>query len=95
MDPEKSAAQDEETGKVMKGGCRHGIATPLSDILLLPTLAAASLLGDDDTSVKMWTLSISHATQHDTAMADRWKNDMDGILIYVRFGTIHRCLVPH
>lgn len=60
-------------------------------MLSLPTLA--DLLRDDYSSVKMWTLSISHATQHDTAMADRWKNDMDGILVYVRFGTIEPCLV--
>ena len=32
----------------------------------------------------MWTLSISHATKHDAAMIDRWKSDMDGILVYVR-----------
>ena len=65
-----------------------------SNILLLPTLSAAGPLHDAGSSVKMWQLSISHATQHDTAMADRWKNDMDGILIYVNFETIHRCLVP-
>src|SRR5579863_4152837 len=32
----------------------------------------------------MWTLNISHTTKRDAAMVDRWKSDMDGILIYVR-----------
>jgi hypothetical protein len=33
----------------------------------------------------MWVLSISHADKHDAEMVERWKDDMDGILIYVRF----------
>ena len=33
----------------------------------------------------MWILSIAHADKHDGAMVERWKADMDGILIYVRF----------
>ncbi|KAH9048803.1 hypothetical protein EDB84DRAFT_1455772 [Lactarius hengduanensis] len=35
-----------------------------------------------DPSSKMWTLCISQADKHDTAMVERWKADMDGILIY-------------
>lgn len=60
-----------------------------SDTLLLSTLAAAGLPGGDDPSAKMWALSISHASRHDDAMIDRWKNDMDGILVYVRYTIIH------
>jgi hypothetical protein len=63
-----------------------------SDTLLPSTLATAGLPGDDDPAAKMWALSISHATQHDDAMIDRWKNDMDGILVYVRCKLIHRRL---
>jgi hypothetical protein len=50
------------------------------------TLSTAPAPSDDrvDPSAKMWTLSISHFSEHDAAMAKRWKNDMDGILIYVR-----------
>lgn len=36
----------------------------------------------DDPSSKMWILSITHADKHDSAMVERWKADMDGILIY-------------
>lgn len=50
----------------------------------LSTGAAPSLPGGDDPSAKMWSLSISQASEHDLAMAERWKSDMDGILIYVR-----------
>jgi hypothetical protein len=32
----------------------------------------------------MWALCIAQAEEHDTAMVERWKADMDGILIYVR-----------
>ncbi|KAH9005865.1 hypothetical protein EDB86DRAFT_2876669 [Lactarius hatsudake] len=35
-----------------------------------------------DPSSKMWALCISKADKHDTAMVERWKADMDGILIY-------------
>src|SRR5260221_4754138 len=52
--------------------------------LTLSTAAAPRLPGGDDASAKMWTLSISQFSEHDVAMAERWKNDMDGILIYVR-----------
>ncbi|KAI0298309.1 hypothetical protein BC826DRAFT_907178, partial [Russula brevipes] len=30
----------------------------------------------------MWALCISHAEKHDAAMVERWKDDMDGILVY-------------
>jgi hypothetical protein len=41
----------------------------------------------------MWALCIAQADEHDTAMVERWKADMDGILIYVR--TVSRsCLCP-
>jgi hypothetical protein len=60
------------------------------DILLTSKLlAAASLIVSDEPSTKMWTLSLSHSTKHDEAMADRWKSDMDGILVYVRFMALH------
>ena len=52
--------------------------------LTLSTAAALSLPGGDGPSAKMWTLSLSQFSEHDAAMAKRWKNDMDGILIYVR-----------
>jgi hypothetical protein len=57
----------------------------LPSYLTLSTAFAPSLPGDDhvDPSAKMWALSISQSSEHDTAMAKRWKNDMDGILIYV------------
>ncbi|KAH9021296.1 hypothetical protein EDB85DRAFT_432625 [Lactarius pseudohatsudake] len=36
----------------------------------------------NDPSSKMWALCIAQADKHDTAMVERWKADMDGILIY-------------
>ena len=36
----------------------------------------------------MWDLIISHADKHDTAMVERLKDDMDGILVYVRFYSV-------
>jgi Family of unknown function (DUF6535) len=41
--------------------------------------------GGDDPSVKIWNLALAHAKEHDADMVERWKGDMDGILIYVRF----------
>ncbi|KAI0280629.1 hypothetical protein BGY98DRAFT_914550, partial [Russula aff. rugulosa BPL654] len=31
---------------------------------------------------KIWFLSVSHADRFDAAIADIWKADMDGILVY-------------
>ncbi|KAI0247268.1 hypothetical protein BJV78DRAFT_1285694 [Lactifluus subvellereus] len=39
-------------------------------------------LESNDPSSKMWAFCISQAENHDTATAERWKADMDGILIY-------------
>jgi len=52
-----------------------------SDIVL----QAPSNPASNDPSTKMWILSISQADKYDTAIAEGWKADMDGILIYVRF----------
>ena len=35
----------------------------------------------------MWDLCLTYAEKHDIAMVERWKDDMDGILIYVRFSS--------
>ena len=43
-----------------------------------------------DPSSKMWAFCTAQADEHDTAMVDRWKADMDGILIYVRL--VRNCL---
>ena len=55
-----------------------------SDIQFPSALSTTGLTGGDEPSANMWTLNISHAAKHDAAMVDRWKSDMDGILIYVR-----------
>ena len=52
--------------------------------IVFPPLAIIAAVGDDPSS-KMWILSITHADKHDSGMVERWKADMDGILIYVRF----------
>jgi hypothetical protein len=53
--------------------------------IVFPSVAAILATSGDDPSSKMWILSIAHADKHDSAMVERWKADMDGILIYVRF----------
>jgi hypothetical protein len=52
--------------------------------IVFPSVARIATSGDDPSS-KMWILSITRADKHDSAMVERWKADMDGILIYVRF----------
>ena len=84
MDSEKSGTlNDEERGKVMEGVYSHSTrdASSLKSYFPLAVLATSG----DDLSSKMWILSITHADKHDSAMVERWKADMDGILIYVRF----------
>ncbi|KAH9954596.1 hypothetical protein BC827DRAFT_956572 [Russula dissimulans] len=47
-----------------------------------PEATNGQLNYNDDPSTKMWALCLSHADKHDAEMLDRWKADMDGILIY-------------
>jgi hypothetical protein len=80
---EKTSVQDEEQGSIARGLCSHRnyhISSLFN--ILFPPLATPP---GDDPSTKMWVLSISHADKHDSEMVERWKDDMDGILIYVRF----------
>ncbi len=78
-----SSVHDEEKGKEPIGVCSHkncNVSSLFSDIVLPAPPNPAS----DDPSTKMWLLSISQADKYDAAIAEGWKADMDGILIYVR-----------
>jgi hypothetical protein len=79
-----SVSQDEEKGGVVEG------VYVCATVRCIPTLTSYIRPppdhrdGDsDDPSSKMWALCISQTDKHDTAMAERWKSDMDGILLYV------------
>jgi len=87
MSRKRSSVHDEEKGKEPKGVCLHencNVSSLLSDVLL-PAGPAPSNPASVDPSTKMWLLSISQADKYDAAIAEGWKADMDGILIYVRF----------
>jgi hypothetical protein len=81
----RSSVHDEEKGKELKGVCSHenyDVSSLFSDIVLpAPSYLAT---GSDDPCTKMWLLSILQAAKNDAAIAEGWKADMDGILIYVR-----------
>jgi hypothetical protein len=65
--------------------CSHenyNVSSLFSDTVLLAPLASSP--ASDEPSTKMWLLSISQADKYDSAIAEGWKADMDGILIYVR-----------
>jgi hypothetical protein len=82
-DEEVSAIHDEEKGET-KGLFSHRFCNATSLLIVFPPLA--TLTGDDpSSSLTMWTFSIAHADKHDRDMVERWKDDMDGILIYVSF----------
>ena len=93
MDSRTSTPQDKEK-RGTECVCSSGIAVLHSNYLLPSTLGPAGMPGDDDPSVKMWALSILHANQHDNAMIDRWKKDLDGIIVHVRCKMFHRRLRP-
>jgi hypothetical protein len=79
----RSSVHDEEKGKEPKGVCSNenrNVSSLFSDIVL----PAPSYPASDESCIKMWLLSISQAAKHDIAIAEGWKADMDGILIYVR-----------
>ena len=89
---EKTSVQDEEKGKIAEGLCSHRNSHISSLVnVLFPPLAIPP---GDDPSTKMWVLSILHADKHDSEMVERWKDDMDGILIYVRFKRLLGVCIP-
>lgn len=63
--------------------CIHNFTYDLQRLVSISKAILAA--SGDDPSLRMWILSIAHADKHDSAMVERWKADMDGILIYVRF----------
>jgi hypothetical protein len=84
MDLEKFANQDEEIGRLANSMCSPTACRVMSHIVLSSTLTSGPL-GSDGPVSKMWALCISHVDEHDPPMLERWRSDMDGILIYVRF----------
>lgn len=43
------------------------------------------LAGDDHPSGKIWSVYVSEAEKEDRALAEGWKGDMEGLLIFVSF----------
>jgi hypothetical protein len=82
---DSGSPHDEEKGKAASGVYSHRIRRLVSLSKIVFPLVAILVASGDDPSSKMWILSITHADKHDSAMVERWKADMDGILIYVRF----------
>ena len=46
--------------------------------------------GDSYSSSKLWSLYLTEADKYDKGLADTWKEDTNGILIFVRRPFIHR-----
>ena len=53
-------------------------------VLILWLVLGPSRGGSSDTSGKVWSVYLSEADKHDKALADNWKGDSEGILIFVR-----------
>jgi Family of unknown function (DUF6535) len=43
----------------------------------------------DDPSSKLWSVYVGEAAQHDKALVENWKSDMDGILIFVHSNSVN------
>jgi hypothetical protein len=39
----------------------------------------------DDRAAKFWSVYVEEAESHDKALVETWKDDMEGIIIFVRF----------
>jgi hypothetical protein len=61
--------------------------TKYSTVQFLTTVTARvgrSASKGDDTSGKVWSVYLSEAERQDRALAENWKGDTEGILIFVR-----------
>ena len=47
-------------------------------------LTDPELVNDDHPSGKIWSVYVSEAEKEDRALAEGWKGDMEGLLIFVR-----------
>ncbi|KAF7981971.1 hypothetical protein HWV62_30783 [Athelia sp. TMB] len=77
----------------------HSAFTDFHHASTFPTKALEHFLfiydttvGDDDPSIKVWSVYLSEAALHDKALVESWSKDMDGILIFV--GSMHFKILP-
>ena len=42
----------------------------------------------DERAAKFWSVYVGEAESHDKALVETWKDDMEGIIIFVRFSVL-------
>jgi hypothetical protein len=42
----------------------------------------------DERAAKFWSVYVEEAESHDKALVETWKDDMEGIIIFVRFSVL-------
>jgi hypothetical protein len=43
----------------------------------------------DERAAKFWSVYVGEAESHDKALVETWKDDMEGIIIFVRFPVLY------
>src|SRR5258705_5512341 len=57
--------------------------------------ADPELVNDDHPSGKIWSVYVSEAEKEDRALAEGWKGDMEGLLIFVRCSLFLYAILGH
>lgn len=60
-----------------------GVAQPLNNSPVVPT-ESHDTDEYDERAAKFWSVYIQEAESHDKALIETWKDDMEGIIIFVR-----------
>jgi hypothetical protein len=64
-----------------EGGVYHRL---MDRSLLVPCLTTLSVPPSGDPSDKMWLMYLSESEKHDKDISDAWKDDANGVLVFVR-----------
>jgi hypothetical protein len=76
------AAGEVELGE--GGGWSLGLEAQPNSLTTVTARVGQSASKGSDTSGKVWSVYLSEAERQDRALAENWKGDTEGILIFVR-----------
>jgi hypothetical protein len=63
----------------------HPSEAPIGPIVLSDKREAHDAEEYDERAAKFWSVYVEEAESHDKALVETWKDDMEGIIIFVRF----------
>jgi hypothetical protein len=82
---EVSPAEKVETNENRARSASPGVVQPLNNSRVVPAESHDRDTDEyDERAAKFWAVYVQEAESHDKALIETWKDDMEGIIIFVR-----------